>query len=290
MLRGDRGFSCFAVFFILIASYVLTVAGRCSHVTEVVELARVESPLINEASGMVLSRKNPGILWVHNDSGNSARVYALTLDGRLVATCILVGVDAIDWEDIAIGPGPEPGLDYIYVADTGDNGFSREEIEIYRFPEPLVDEGTHVLIDRVERIILNYPDRAHDAETLLVDPVDGGIYIITKWGGLMYRASDDGMLLRVAKLPWGGVTGGDVSQDGKRIIVRSYFSATIWEREDGSPLSAIFSKDGCSLSLKVEPLQMEPQGEAIAFSPDGHFYYTLSEGVRQPIYRFRLDD
>ena len=286
MLREDRGFSCFALFFILIASYVLAAAGRCSHVTEVVELARVESPLIHEASGMVLSRKNPGILWVHNDSGDSARLYALALDGRLVATFILVDVDAVDWEDIAIGPGPEPGLDYIYVADIGDNGFSREEIEIYRFPEPLLDEGPQsVLIDHVERIVLNYPDRAQDAETLLVDPVDGGIYIITKWGGLLYRASDDGMLLQVAKLPWGGVTGGDVSQDGKRISVRGYFSATLWEREDGLPLSAILSEDGCPLPLKVEP-----QGEAIAFSPDGHFYYTLSEGVNQPIYRFRLDD
>ena len=286
MLRVDRGFSCFALFFIIIASYVLVAAGRCPHVTEVVELAQVESPLIHEASGMVLSRNNPGILWVHNDSGDSARVYALALDGRLVATLILVGVDAIDWEDIAIGPGPEPGLDYIYVADIGDNGFSREKVEIYRFLEPLVDEGTQsVLVDRIERIVLNYPDRAQDAETLLVDPVDGGIYIITKWGGVVYRASDDGMLLRVAKLPWSGVTGGDVSQDGKRIIVRGYFSATVWEREDGLPLSAIFSEDGCPLPLKVEP-----QGEAIAFSPDGRFYYTLSEGVRQPIYRFRLDD
>ena len=235
---------------------------------------------------MVLSRENPGILWVHNDSGDSARVYALALDGRIVATFTLVGVDAVEWEDIAIGPGPEPGLDYIYVADIGDNGFSREDVEIYRFPEPLVDEGTQsVLIDRVERIVLNYPDRAHDAETLLVDPVDGGIYIITKWDGLMYRASDDGMLLRVAKLPWVGITGGDVSQDGKRIIVRGYFSATLWERKDGLPLSAIFSADGCPLPLKVEP-----QGEAIAFSPDGHFYYTLSEGMSQPIHRFRLDD
>jgi hypothetical protein len=84
------------------------------------------------------------------------------------------------------------------------------------------------LVDRVERIVLNYPDRTQDAETLLVDPVDGGIYIITKWGGLMYRASDDGMLLQVAKLPWVGITtGGDISQNGKRIIVCGYFNATI---------------------------------------------------------------
>ena len=185
MLRKDRGFSCFALFFVFIASYVSAAIGYCPHVTEVVEIARVEDPLIREVSGMVLSRKNSGVLWVHNDSGDSARVYALTLDGRLIATFILVGVDAIDWEDIAIGPGPEPGLDYIYVADIGDNGFSREEIEIYRFPEPLVDKGTQsVLVDRVERIVLSYPDQAHDAETLLVDPVDGGIYIITKWGGM----------------------------------------------------------------------------------------------------------
>ncbi len=48
----------------------------------------------------------------------------------------LEGVDAEDFEDIAVGPGPLPGLNYIYVGDIGNNDEDRDEVQIYRFLEP----------------------------------------------------------------------------------------------------------------------------------------------------------
>lgn len=37
----------------------------------------VECNDIKEASGIVASRVNPGVLWVHNDSGDKARTFAM---------------------------------------------------------------------------------------------------------------------------------------------------------------------------------------------------------------------
>jgi hypothetical protein len=34
------------------------------------------------------------------------------------------------------------------------------------------------------------------------------------------------------------------------------------------------------------PIHSEPQGEAIGFGEGGDVYFTISEGVNQPIYRF----
>ena len=81
----------------------------------------VRSELIREASGIVASRRNPGVLWVHNDSGDMARVFAITASGEFLGVCNIAGATARDWEDIAIGPGPDPDQHYLYLGDIGDN-------------------------------------------------------------------------------------------------------------------------------------------------------------------------
>ena len=48
------------------------------------KVGTIQSDFIQEASGIVASRKNDSVLWVHNDSGNSAKVYAISHEGRLV--------------------------------------------------------------------------------------------------------------------------------------------------------------------------------------------------------------
>ena len=110
-------------------------AGCPSFATGVVT-GQVASRAIIEASGMVASRKNPGVLWVHNDSGDSARVFALSYHGDLLASYNLTGASAVDWEDMALGPGPDPGKEYLYLADIGDNRRKRSFVTIYRIPEP----------------------------------------------------------------------------------------------------------------------------------------------------------
>ena len=76
---------------------------------------------LREASGLVASIANPGYLWTHNDSGNSASIYLINDKAEIVMTCKLKNTVNRDWEDITIGPGPEENVNYLYVADIGDN-------------------------------------------------------------------------------------------------------------------------------------------------------------------------
>ena len=102
------------------------------------KVGTVQSALIGEASGLAASRKNPGVLWTHNDDG-PACVYAIAPDGKHLGVYNLEGAKMRDWEDIAIGPGPQANVDYLYVGAIGDNNSKRKSIIIYRVPEPKVD-------------------------------------------------------------------------------------------------------------------------------------------------------
>jgi hypothetical protein len=232
------------------------------------------------------------VLWVHNDSGGPARVFAINPKGDLLGICNVDGAKIRDWEDIAIGPGPDRNQQYLYIGDIGDNQAKYPEVIVYRVAEPkisaAVDSGI-VPIGPAEAIRLTYPGGPRDAETLLVDPLTRDIYIIAKRElfSKVYRAgfpqstTVQTQLEAVASLPWGFATGGDVSPDGREVIVRGMFDAALWVRPAGEPLWHAFSGKQTHL-----PLAHEPQGEAICFDSQGLGYFTISEGVRPPLYYF----
>src|SRR5689334_15559786 len=51
----------------------------------------------NEASGLAASRKNAGVLWTHDDSGDSARVFAMTFAGAHLGIYDVAAADFVDW-------------------------------------------------------------------------------------------------------------------------------------------------------------------------------------------------
>ncbi len=244
---------------------------------------------ITEVSGIAASRLNPGVFWIHEDSGSPPEIYGVSLNGVLLARCTLTGVSPVDCEDIAVGPGPRSGGNYIYLADIGDNGMRRRTISVYRFPEPRLDAasgGGRLEITDVEMFRLVYPDRPHDAETLLIDPSSGELYVITKWEprSRIYRAKLEDpestvVLEYTGDLPFNGATGGDVSPDGRWIIIRTYFTAYIWRRDPETSIAELIQSDGCPL-----PVAQEPQGEAICFVHGAGSYVTISEGLHPVLY------
>lgn len=257
------------------------------------QVGTMEFAAINEASGIAPSRQNPNVLWVHNDSGDTARVFAMTTGGNHLGIYNIIGASAQDWEDMAIGPGPAAGVDYLYLGDIGDNGATRSSITVYRVPEPAVNANQSPVtagLGGVESIRLQYPDGARDAETLMVDPATRDIYIISKRESLsrIYRApypqSTIGTTIMEYKgqLPWGWATGGDISPAGSEIIVRSSGSGSLWVREPGTDLWDALAGTAHSI-----PIRSEPQGEAIGFDALGLGYYTVSENVHQPIYYYQ---
>lgn len=260
---------------------------------------KVASKEIGEASGLVSGRLNPEILWVHNDSGDTARIFAIEPSGKRRGTFTITGADAVDWEDMAVAPGPM-GESWLYLGDIGDNQEKRASIVVWKVREPLLGANPATVALEGEPLRLKYPDGAHNAEVLLVDPITRDLYIVTKRDdGLsgIYRlpagtpAGDEVHVLeRVGELEVGGaalpgspkLTAGDVRQDGSAVILRTYTNAFAWVRPEG-PLHAAFVGQPCA-----NPVANEAQGETIAFTADGAAYFTISEGANPTIYRYPL--
>ena len=60
-------------------------------------------PRITEASGIAIGIASPGVVYVQNDSGDSARFFALdTRTGKTLATYTVPGAANVDWEDLAV--------------------------------------------------------------------------------------------------------------------------------------------------------------------------------------------
>ena len=245
------------------------------------DLARTD---LLEISGVAASRLNPGILYIHNDSGNPNQVYLTNGNGDDEGTLTLTPVGNRDWEDIAVGPGPVPGKNYVYVGDIGDNDSEYPSILIYRFPEPDLTGKTlpvRMNIDSLDIIELKYPDGPRNAESLMVDPLTKDIYIASKESNIskVYVArypqntKSATVMTPVVQLYMNKATAGDISPDGTEILLRNNELIWYWKLPAGTSVSA-----GLLTAPQVAPYaNNEPQGEGICFAADGSGYYTDTE-------------
>lgn len=234
---------------------------------------------IDESSGIAASTQRKGVYWTHNDSGGKPEIYAFDLAGNDLGTFTLSGINARDWEDIA--SRKLDGTAYLYVGDIGDNMKNQKTVRVYRFPEP---SGESKTITEFDTYTLRYPDGSHNCETLMVSP-SGDLYMVTKdeFGdsaiySLAAPARTGSYTLTKAgeiKLEAGNVyshmvTSGDISPDGRAVVIRTYFSILLY-RPAQLPN---FSKSQ-PVSL---PVPVERQGEAICFDSEGRRLITTSEG------------
>lgn len=267
-----------------------------------VRTGRLENPSITESSGLAASVRNEGRLWTHNDSGNAPVVYCIGPAGEDCGVFHVTGATVHDWEDIAVGPGPQPGNSYLYMGDIGGNipSETSDTVTVYRLPEPPVDSAASgstaadpVPTTRADAIRLHYPDGPHDAETLLVHPYSGDLYVITKEiDSGVYKASaplKSGApieLVRVARFSIFATlsdrTGGAISPDGRRVALSTYGGAFELVLPPDIPLSE-FDK---IWKQTPAPIRMGPltQAEAITYRSDGLAIYATSEGRFSPIY------
>jgi hypothetical protein len=260
-----------------------------------VSRGNIDGKVLPELSGLAASRIHPGVIFAHNDSGDSARFFALRDTGALLREYDLTGAVATDWEDIAIGPCPQGSC--VYLADIGDNDAKRADYSIYRVAEPDIsaDAGSSnqggdlpKTALAYERFRFTYPDRAHNAETLLVHPTTGDVYVVTKEAmtqAAVYRlpaeAKPDAsvsMILVPSSLgiPVGElVTGGDVDPCGTHLLLRTYTALHEYTLSSGQPFESIFSAPG--VHVPTANLTFEAQGEAVTYAADGRGYFTSSE-------------
>ncbi|WCT11232.1 hypothetical protein [Mucilaginibacter jinjuensis] len=267
-----------------------------------VTTGRLENKQMDEISGIAASAVNPDVFYVHNDSGDTSRFFAINAEGKLKATYYFKGTaqtrfGVTDCEDIAVGPGPVKNKSYIYLGDIGDNGGNHQNIAIYRFNEPVLSAKDSVGNLKSSVLYLKYPDGPRDAETLMVDPVEKLFYIVSKRQDsvavyttpLKFNDGDTVTLTRQCKLHFKGlplmrwITAGDISADGSQILLKSYSTVYYWKRETGEPAWKAMQRKPQEL-----PYEQEHQGEAIGFTHDGKAYLTTSEGVYAPIYKYFL--
>ncbi|RYG33033.1 MAG: PE-PGRS family protein, partial [Chitinophagaceae bacterium] len=132
---------------------------------------------IDEASGIADSKLNPGYLWVHEDGGRPNEISLLSHSGSFLKKISIPAAVNKDWEDMAIASGPVAGVNYIYLADIGNNDLVYPQHCIYRFAEPSLSVNE---VSDVDKLNFEYTDGAHDADAILVDQATKDIYIIIK--------------------------------------------------------------------------------------------------------------
>jgi hypothetical protein len=267
-----------------------------------VQLATLEDRRIDESSGLVASRRSPGLFWTHNDSGDGPFVYAFDRAGRSRGTWRVEGAQAIDWEDMAAGPGPAQGRSYLYAGDIGDNGRERAFVVVYRFPEPDLNAepagGKEARkTEPADAIRLKYPDGAHNAEALAVHPATGDLYVITKAnasaGVYKLAAGFDPKVLntltKVADLRGPDffgtlVTGADISPDGRRVALCDYAQGY----ELTLPAGAAGFDEVWRQTPNAVSLGARLQGESVAYRLDGAALLATSEKTPTPLFEVVL--
>ena len=275
--------------------------SACSRFGPMARVGALTDPGLVELSGLAASRRHSGVLWAHNDSGGAAEVFAMGLDGKARGVFPVTGAEAVDWEDMAVGPGPGSGS-YLYLGDIGDNGAERSMVTVYRVPEPAgAPSAPGAPLGGMQWIHLKYPTGPADAEALLVDPRSGELVIVTKalsgtsrifsasaaslQGGATVTMVSRGTIK--IPVPSGGsglpgtmVTGGDVSPDGSTVALRTYRSVLVYPRGGSGSVVDALKRTAC-----FGPQAQEPQGESVAFTRDGASLVTISEGSKAPVYR-----
>ena len=264
-------------------------------------LFHLSDPRLKEASGIGLGIRSPGVMYVQNDSGDSARFFALdATTGRVLAVCNVPHATNVDWEDLAVAKDSH-GVPSVWLGDIGDNDSNRSEIDIYRVDEPSVSrtaDGSDVTTAAPQEWRLRYPTGPSNAESLAVAP-GGAAYIVTKvfdGQSRVYAVPPTPDPSKVRTLTQIGIisfsltgspdpfapvgeltaTGAALSRDGSMLAVRTYSDAYVWR----------VSRGGVAAAVRAAPthivLPEQPQGEGVTF--DGTSLLTDSEKVGSAVY------
>jgi hypothetical protein len=149
-----------------------------------------------------------------------------------------------------------------------------------------------------DAIRLRYPDGKFDAETLLVHPTTGNLYIITKVmlaNAVVYEATAPFVTgqvttlkrigeIKVPSLLGGALTGGSISPDGHRVALCDYLQGY----ELLLPRSSKNFNDIWKQKITGFNLGQREQGESITYRADGKALLATSEGKRPPLIQVEL--
>jgi hypothetical protein len=244
------------------------------------QLFPIATTLIDEASGMVISRRHPNLLWIIEDSFRPSSLHLLNTDGTYRKSIGIRSTLNRDWEELTLAKNPVDGKEYLYIADIGDNFGLFNEYFIHRVPEPDLSADSI----SVSTFKFVYEDGRHNAEAFVVDELTGDIYLFTKNASKcgVYRISGplvSGQVSRANKileLPYGEITAACVNET--ELLIRNYKQIWYYVRRPGERIAATFQNPPAQVDYLPEP-----QGEAISFDRQNLGFYSISEKVNQPV-------
>ncbi|HJQ42182.1 MAG TPA: hypothetical protein VJ831_03790 [Jatrophihabitantaceae bacterium] len=267
-------------------------------------LFRLNDARLQEVSGIAVGIVSPDVFYVQNDSGDSARFFAIDRHtGKVRTEFDVPGATNVDWEDIAVATDAR-GVASVWLADIGDNNAERPEVTIYRVDEPRVRGNVAVrTTPRPDVWRLTYPDGPHNAESLAVAP-GGKAYIITKsplgnsTAYLVPPKPDPRHPQRLGKVVdlqfkvlrtespatatrQLSATGAAFGNAGHTLVLRTYTDAYIYRIVGGNVKAALTRRPGAGFELPAQPL-----GEAITIAGDQ--LVIASEEVASPVYAVPL--
>lgn len=262
------------------------------------QVGTITSDRIRESSGLAASRRYPGHLWTHNDSGDDARVYLLNSKGKLRGIAQLKKVDAIDVEDIC--QFDWNGQSWLLVADVGDNLRRRGKkkntrCRLFLLPEPDLKPKKDPSTKKfdVETVIeFEFEDGRWDCESVAVDTSTNSILLITKElphkSGvfrlpLTLDAKGKQTAQRIAKPMILFATAADISPNGRQLVVNGMGAGLMYHRDSKESWADCLKRPG-----QIVELPARRQGEAICFALDGQSLFVSSEGSDQPLWNVPL--
>ncbi len=259
-------------------------AGACTGFAESGAVFALASTQVIESSGITFSQRRDDVLWTHNDSGDTPRLFAIDTAGRDLGTFPVEPAQAADWEDIC--STTFDGKPCLVIADTGDNPRKRDHATLYIAEEP------DISIDRVARVIrsmdFTYEDGPQNCEGLAVAPDERVFYLASrgkKYERKLYELSFTGTVARlVMKLELPHVTAMDISRDGRYAVMLTKDNTALeYRREPGETWPRAFAR-----APRTLPLPEADQAEAICYSPDGDALFVTSEGLPCPLWRIEI--
>lgn len=236
--------------------------------------------VLDETSGLAVGIRDPSRIWTHNDSGHEPHIYALDAAGTLHAT-VEVDQRNRDWEDMDRGRCGAGSC--LYLADTGDNQERHARVALYRLPEP---DGRVGGTTGADRFLMRFPDGPRDVEAMYVLPGER-IFFVTKGRNhpiTLYRyppplRPDTVVTLETVQVMSNGavappryVTGASATLDGSTVVIRTYETLEFFTVTGNDELRPL--EDG---RVNLRTLR-EPQGEAVAFLPDGRLVLSSESG------------
>jgi len=265
----------------------------------------IEGPPRRETSGLALSRRTPGVIWTHDDSGGAANLYADDLKtGKRRGTVRVAGYRNEDWEDLAAFE--HDGKAWLVIGDVGDNDARQKSVRLLVLPEPSTADLQPATVFDVKPayvVRLRYPDGPRDCEGIAVDPVEGAIYLLTKRektprlyrvpladpGARVIEAQfvtevpeisggprPDSLIKRLAGARFSWPTALDFAADGRAAAVVTYGETLVFARRAGEPWAEAFRRAPDRLGFHGLP-----QAEAVGFTPDSRSIYVASEDTNQ---------